>query len=104
MARETSRKGKPKTLSALTGMVCVAMTVAVLQAATWNDLAPYNPSEGGGADFWDFSTHPVVETTTGEALCSGSGIIDTRTYHRAYSNILSTFRTLPVNGTILYVR
>lgn len=85
-------------------MPSIAFLALAVQAVTHNDLAPYAAQGESDEGFWDPSGHAAVEVSVGEAACTGSGVIDTRTFYRAHSNVLPAFRTIPPTGFLLIVR
>lgn len=88
--------------SAAAGLLFAACAASAASLA-WNDLLPYGTGTAAN-DFWDVSGHAPVTISIAEAVCTGSGILDTRTFSRAWSNALPSFRTLPLKGAILYIR
>lgn len=89
---------------AVLGALSLAVVALAAHAAVHNDLAPYDAQGEVESDFWDPSGHASVAVSVGEADCAGVGIVDTRTYYRALSNILPDFRTIPPSGFLLIVR
>lgn len=104
MKCKPSKAGKSISALVFIGVLSIASVTLAVHATTYNDLAPYDAQGEYETDFWYLIDHANIEISIGEASCTGSGIIDTRTYHRAFSNILPAFRTLPSDGTILFIR